>query len=210
MSSSSVSNTYRLVLGLSLLQLVSGLATICVHGWEEELSDSLSVTAKIFQLTPATYSALTAFSMYRMMSAIHYPASNHFSRVSDQNHFLLYLLFLWSLCVAAVRFITHSDRLSVIESNCLADAFLRATCAPIAMDIVLPYAIIIAVYSASQALRRCALAAYGTELVLMPQGPVLSANEGDSPTFKVPAWKTPHVAELFSGDGKYAGGPQIV
>ncbi|KAJ6520973.1 hypothetical protein DFH09DRAFT_1331463 [Mycena vulgaris] len=198
MSFSSVTNAYRLVVSLSLLQITSGVTTISLYGSDGTVSD------KVVQLAPAVYAALTILMIYHMLRYTRRADTNILSRAEGQYYFLIFLVAVWGLSAICAW---ANLVLSEPRAACIPAAFVSARCLSIGADAVLPPAIIFArcvpshlspcdsadqfhgtVYSASRALRRCAVAMYGTEMV-QPLAAV-------APAPLIPAWMAPHVSDL--------------
>ncbi|KAJ6521000.1 hypothetical protein DFH09DRAFT_1193417 [Mycena vulgaris] len=158
MSFTCVTNAYRLVVVLSFVQLTSGIATIALYGIDG------GVFNKVIQLAQLVYAVLTVALMYHMLRYTHRAGTNILSRVEGQYYFLIYLT----------------------RTYCIPAEATSARCASIGADTVLPPGIIVAVYSALQALRRRAVAMHGTQMV-----PTLQP-----PATLIPAWMVPHVSEL--------------
>ncbi|KAJ6586401.1 hypothetical protein DFH09DRAFT_1308433 [Mycena vulgaris] len=78
------------------------------------------------------------------------------------------------------------------SAACRTNAFMLWQCIPLGLNRVLPYALGVTLITASQVLRRRALAIHGAALVPMPQ-PVPRPLYSDK---IVPAWMTLHMAEL--------------
>ncbi|KAJ7122288.1 hypothetical protein C8R44DRAFT_876589 [Mycena epipterygia] len=153
MSFAPLRKLYRLAGVLSFLQITSGLATIYLYGLEEGAS------INGVQLLPTTYATVTGMLMLAMDSGLHDAENNlWYWRVDVDYRFLLGLLMLWVFFGAGAwaYVAVYSRTLSATIASCMSDAFLTPKCIPIAMDILLPYAIMITLYSAAKALKRSA------------------------------------------------------
>ncbi|KAJ7670979.1 hypothetical protein B0H17DRAFT_1209229 [Mycena rosella] len=188
MSFISVTNAYRRVAALSLLQLTSGLSTIYIYG--------LHGSAGTFQLVLSLYAAVTVVIMYRLLSHTRFTSAHIISRVQGQYYSLLYFAHWFFFVVCST---TAAGVLSEPRWACLAERFDSPQCMVLGVDMVLPYAIIAALYLAARALRRCAIAIHGTELITI-QGTslvtILPPPAGAPAAKLIPAWTTPHMADL--------------
>ncbi|KAJ7893298.1 hypothetical protein B0H14DRAFT_2684617 [Mycena olivaceomarginata] len=181
---------YRLVYALCLLQIVSGVATLALYGADG------NVASKIIQVAPTFYAFLTAWMMHLMLSyARRADPSDYRPRVEGQYRLLICTVGVWMYCILVSFWILpQSTRLSTALVSCPPTDFpANLKCVPLATDIILPFSILGAAYSALRALRRRAVELHGTEMVTIPVGCSLWV---PPPQNLVAAWMLPHVADL--------------
>ncbi|KAJ7136695.1 hypothetical protein C8R44DRAFT_868818 [Mycena epipterygia] len=197
-----LTNIYRLVSALCLLQIGSSLAALC------SLYDSVDDNAlQYLPISPIITSVSTLWGTYRLLpySRGSRIDTTTFSRVHRHYNQLLCNGISWVTCgliismPMLVSFLPSSPPLAespLIPASLLAchnQNFMTAKCMPVGMTFVLPFVIGATYFAASQLLRLRARAIHGTEKVLMPQPiprPWLYHVKD------VPAWMTPHVAEF--------------
>jgi hypothetical protein len=175
------------------MQIVSGGATLALYGADG------NVASKIIQVTPTLYAFLTAWIMHRMLSYVRRAdPTNYISRVEGQYLQLIYFVGMWVVCITVWFGIpSQSARLSTVLASCPPTTFpANLKCVPLATDIMLPFSILGAVYSALRALQLRAVELHGTEMVAIPVGCSLSTTY---PQNLIAAWMLPHVADLTTG-----------
>ncbi|KAF7363051.1 hypothetical protein MVEN_00656900 [Mycena venus] len=185
---------YRFVYALCLLQIVSGVATLALYGADG------SVASKVIQVAPTVYALITALKIHRMLSYAHRAdPSQPLSRVEGQYLLLIYMVGMWVLCIL-VSFWPQYRRFSTMLASCLSTNFpANLKCVSLATDIVFPFSILGAVYSALRALQRRAVELHGADMVAIPVECSLSVTY---PQNLIEAWMLPHVADLTTCRGR--------
>ncbi|KAJ7166963.1 hypothetical protein C8R46DRAFT_1095650, partial [Mycena filopes] len=201
MSFPSFTTRYRFIYALSLLQVVAGVATVCLYGLVG------GVAKTIIQLTPPAYALGTAVLMRRMLpyTTRKTDTPSNLSRVDVHYYNLIFTCFMWALCFVNTRdFDLYGLPKYEASSKALALCAQSAPstmdswkCIPPGMDAVLPIAIVVALFSTCRALKRRAVALYGTELVAAP--PLESSDQSSNSTAEtklIPAWMAVQIADV--------------
>ncbi|KAJ7686819.1 hypothetical protein B0H17DRAFT_1071198 [Mycena rosella] len=191
MSLSFIAKSYRLVCVLSVLHIGSGLAATYLHGV------SRTDIGKFIQLISTFMGGV--ITLERMYHLVPYTRPGRtdttvFSRVlAHYSALFTYGIIIWPVS-ALYAYLVESHILIAATAACRAETFMRWDCVPLAANRVLPWAVSATLLSAAYVILRDSLVRHGKAPVPMPSPtprPWLYSDRD------VPAWMTPHVAELW-------------